>query len=514
MKQGLNLWPGFRGQHVDAQVGGSDRVCLVGDQVAASLRTATAAPENVKASNRPSSANTAAWAGAVPLARSPLSLAASRLPRRRPISGGSQHEQQQADDTECRDQNVNFTPVSLQGSSAAGMPAGLRTAPIWLTNAQAMSKRAIAFACFFRPHCQWRSSRGLSFTSVQPELFRCPHALSNAFADFDGDGDLDLAVSFESGAIHLYRNDANTFVEVGAHARSAGCGAADPGPELGRLRWRRRPGPARRRVGRRRRAGPQPPVPERWRQALSWRSQKDLGMVVPDADSRQANWVDYDNDGDLDLLSAQRSGRNRMFRNEGGKFTDVSEELGLADPRRTVGSCWFDMDQDGDLDVFQANQQADKDTLYRNDGATFTDIAPQLGMHQPERTLTEGGVGCTVGDLRQRRAAGPLRRDLWHDAALSQPGRREVSRSRWASRRAAKLHAVGASWGDVDNDGDLDLSSPHMWMERTGYSRAHTVRERAGPIRRRRWARTARFARRITACSGRISTRTATSISP
>ena len=29
---------------------------------------------------------------------------------------------------------------------------------------------------------------------------------------------------------------------------------------------------------------------------------KDLGLVVLDADSRQANWVDYDNDGDLDLL--------------------------------------------------------------------------------------------------------------------------------------------------------------------------------------------------------------------
>ena len=70
------------------------------------------------------------------------------------------------------------------------------------------------------------------------------------------------------------------------------------------------------------------------------------------ADSRQANWVDYDNDGDLDLYSAQRSGTNRLFRNDDGKFTDVGEDLGLADPRRTVGSCWFDMDEDGDLDVF------------------------------------------------------------------------------------------------------------------------------------------------------------------
>jgi hypothetical protein len=196
-------------------------------------------------------------------------------------------------------------------------------------------------------------------------------------------------------------------------------------------------------------------------------------MDVPDADSRQANWVDYDNDGDLDLLSAQRSGRNRMFRNEGGKFSDVSEELGLADPRRTVGSCWFDMDEDGDLDLFQANQQADKDTLYRNDGATFTDIAPQLGMHQPERTLKEGGVGCTVGDYDNdglldlfvaTYGTTLLYRNLGNGKFREVAGQAGVQQ---------KLHAVGASWGDVDNDGDLDLFVAAYVDGENWYSRAH-----------------------------------------
>ena len=77
---------------------------------------------------------------------------------------------------------------------------------------------------------------------------------------------------------------------------------------------------------------------------------------------------------------------------------DVSDASNLADPRRTVGACWFDMDQDGDLDLFLANQQGDQDAMYRNDGAGFVDVAPQLHMHRPARSIEDGGVGCAVGD--------------------------------------------------------------------------------------------------------------------
>ena len=323
------------------------------------------------------------------------------------------------------------------------------------------------------------SAEPARFTSVQQGVFAAPNALSSAFADFDGDNDLDIAVSHTSGAIHLYRNDANTFVEVGAQV-----GFPVTGPEVRALSWGDFDGDGDPDLH----AGVsgEEGVPVR---NLLFRNDvgtafvevaEQLGMIVPDADSRQANWIDYDNDGDLDLFSAQRSGTNRMFRNEGGKFTDVSEELGLDDPRRTVGSCWFDMDQDGDLDVFQANQQADKDTLYRNDGGKFIDIAPQLGMHQPERTLAEGGVGCSVGDYdndgRLDLFVATYGKTLLY-RNLGEGKFREVGAVAGVQRN---LHAVGASWGDADNDGFLDLYVCAYVDGVNTHSRAHLFMNRQG----------------------------------
>src|SRR5438874_1081894 len=90
-------------------------------------------------------------------------------------------------------------------------------------------------------------------------------------------------------------------------------------------------------------------------------------------------WADVDNDGDLDLFVAFRDAPNMLFRNDGGRFTSVGKELGLDDPRRTVGAVWFDFDGDGDLDLFTANQNGDANGLWRNDGSKFVDVARELG---------------------------------------------------------------------------------------------------------------------------------------
>src|SRR5260370_485178 len=62
------------------------------------------------------------------------------------------------------------------------------------------------------------------------------------------------------------------------------------------------------------------------------RAQK-MGVDAPCGSVRQASFIDLDGDGKLDLFMADRNGPNRMFHNDGGKFTDIAPKVGLDDKR-------------------------------------------------------------------------------------------------------------------------------------------------------------------------------------
>ena len=126
-------------------------------------------------------------------------------------------------------------------------------------------------------------------------------------------------------------------------------------------------------------------------------------------------WGDYDGDGDPDLFVVNQAGPltlsqveadrspavARLFRNDGGSFTDVSQETGLAVGGWGMGAAWGDADGDGDLDLLVTRYGTN--LLFRNDGqGHFEDVSEEWGM-----------------------------------------GRREGF---WA----------GVSWADYDRDGDLD----------------------------------------------------------
>jgi enediyne biosynthesis protein E4 len=211
----------------------------------------------------------------------------------------------------------------------------------------------------------------------------------SAMADVDGDGDLDLFVCRYDEPNRLYLNESKP----------------------GELRFREA--------------------------AAEW------GLDLADA-SLMATFSDYDRDGDLDLFLAtnalyRKGGRpsggvpmrktetgwevvapwdryfevgsvnpqtgvptfmetsrpNRLYRNDGARFTDVSASAGLRPvASHTNGAAWMDFDHDGWPDLYVANDFTDRDELYRNRGdGTFAEVAADVLQH-----TTWFSMGAGTGD--------------------------------------------------------------------------------------------------------------------
>ncbi len=166
------------------------------------------------------------------------------------------------------------------------------------------------------------------------------------------------------------------------------------------------------------------------------------------------SWGDYDSDEDLDLALAGWTGSDyvsRIYRNDGGgTFTDIGADLtGVA----YASLDWGDYDKDSDLDLALAGDTGSDyvSRIYRNDGGgTFTDIGAGLtgvayaslswGDYDKDEDLDLALAGDTGSDYVSqiyRNDGGGTFRNI-----------------------GAGLTGVGAcslSWGDYDNDGDLDL---------------------------------------------------------
>ncbi len=108
-------------------------------------------------------------------------------------------------------------------------------------------------------------------------------------------------------------------------------------------------------------------------------------------------WIDYDNDGWLDLfVLSGEGGTNRMYRNESGRrFRDVTEELGLHSSGWAQGVCAGDYDNDGFTDLFVTYWGANR--LYRNiEGKRFNDVTAAAHLAQDR---VRYNTGCAFVDV-------------------------------------------------------------------------------------------------------------------
>jgi hypothetical protein len=294
------------------------------------------------------------------------------------------------------------------------------------------------------------------FAPLQPDLFSTGATLVDAWADIDADGHPDRFVGFNGAPNRLYRNTNSGYIEQASNlaladprpTRAAAWGDfdSDGDPDL-LIGFASSPGASV--IALRRNDG------TRFTDVT-----RETGLARDSGVVRQLAWVDYDADGDLDLLVAFRDRPNAFFRNDAGHFIDVAPQLGLADPRHTVGALWVDVDDDGGLDLVVANMDGDANAIYRNDGGHFTDVAESSGVawggrapHDPENGTVRPCAADVDGDGRI-------------DLFFANYGPNGL----FLNRGGGRFDDASAAWGvaidgrydtcifgDADNDGRLDL---------------------------------------------------------
>ena len=179
---------------------------------------------------------------------------------------------------------------------------------------------------------------------------------------------------------------------------------------------------------------------------------------TPDGGNYGSIWVDYNNDGKLDMFIAKCRGAqspasiDQLWRNNGdGTFTDVAPQMGLDGYQQAWSSAWGDFDNDGDMDVMigASSFTGGGHMLMRNDGNVFTNVTVGSGY-----------------DLFTGTSIEFITRDFNNDGYLDILGGGALMINNGdMTFTYTEIPADNGPTGDLNNDGFIDIQNGNsVWM--------------------------------------------------
>jgi hypothetical protein len=282
---------------------------------------------------------------------------------------------------------------------------------------------------------------------------------SALFVDLDNDGDQDLLVGLEPGVLIHENNGKGRFTPKTArllpaalpYSLAAADYDLDGDLDVYVCCYNRRKGANRHLVFAR-------PVPYHdannggrnvlLRNDGRWRFSHATVRAGLDANNRRfsyaAAWEDFDNDGDQDLYVANDFGRNNLYRNDSGRFTDITAAAGAEDISPGMSSCWGDYDNDGLMDLYVSN-------MFSSAGNRIT---AQGRFHQ-------GASEETRAQFRRHARGNTLLKNMGNGSFSDVSEAAGITIGRWA---------WGSKFADLNNDGweDLLVTNGFITQQDTG----------------------------------------------
>jgi tetratricopeptide (TPR) repeat protein len=198
---------------------------------------------------------------------------------------------------------------------------------------------------------------------------------------------------------------------------------------------------------------------------------KASGLAEPATSTQAAVWADINNDGLLDLMVVNENSPAQLFLNQGdGTFEDISIRSGINRTAFSKGVTAADYDNDGYVDFYVSNLNGENFLYHNNHDNTFTEVARKAGVAGPARGFAtwffdydnDGYPDLFVTSyFVSLEESAKTYLGLPHNATTLKLFRnmgdgtfRDVTVETGLDR---VFMPMGANFGDIDNDGFLDI---------------------------------------------------------